>query len=74
MTVPAANVETPANSHNVRLVVVDAHRQPTHLKRADQLQGALLAAAAQLGIQQEDMPGLHGLCIEAIRTAEIHNR
>lgn len=74
MTLPAANVEAPAHHNNVRLVVVDDQRQPTYLKRAAQLEQALLAAAAKVGVQPEDMPGLRGLCVDAARAAEIHNR
>ncbi|MCU1595476.1 MAG: hypothetical protein JWO12_2868 [Frankiales bacterium] len=74
MTLPAMNSETPAHQNNVRLVVVCDKRQPTYLKRATDLEHALQKAAAKLGIELEDMPGLRGLCVEAVRSAEIHHR
>ncbi|MCU1593708.1 MAG: hypothetical protein JWO12_1100 [Frankiales bacterium] len=74
MTLPAVNSETPAHQNNVRLVVVDDKQQPTYLKRATELETALLKAAAKLGIELADMPGLRGLCVEAVRSAEIARR
>ena len=73
MTLPAVNVETPAHQHNVRLVVVDDN-QPAYLRRATAVERSLLAAAAKLGLEAEDMPGLRGVCLEAVRSAEIHHR
>lgn len=74
MTLPALNAITPAHHNNVRLVVVDDMHQPAYLKRATALEKALVAAAAKLGLEAEDMPGLRGLCVEAVRSAEIHER
>jgi hypothetical protein len=74
MTLPAANAEMPTHDNNVRLVVVDDNQQPAYIKRAVQLETALLAAAAKLGIAPEDIPGLYGLCVEGVRSAEIHQR
>lgn len=73
MTLPAVIAEVPAHQNNVRLVVVDDKQQPAYLRRAAHLETDLLAAAAKLGIQPEDMPGLRGMCVEAVRAAEIHN-
>jgi hypothetical protein len=74
MTLPAVNAETPAHQNNVRLLVVDDKQQPAYLKRGTQLEAALLAAAAELGVEANDMPGLYGMCVEAVRSAEIHHR
>ena len=74
MTLPAINAETPAHQNNVRLVVVDEKQQPTYLRRATELERVLLAAAEKRGVQAEDMPGLRGLCVEAVRSAELHHR
>jgi hypothetical protein len=74
MTLPASHVETPAHQNNVRLVAVDAKQQPSYVKRANQLERALLAAAARLGVLEEDLPRLRGLCVDAVRSAEIHDR
>jgi hypothetical protein len=74
VSVPAINAETPAHHNNVRLVVVDDHQQPAYLKKAVLLEMALTMAAAKLGVLAEDMPGLYGLCVEAVRSAEIDNR
>ncbi|GAC1445050.1 MAG: hypothetical protein NVSMB55_23840 [Mycobacteriales bacterium] len=63
-----------AHSSNVRLVVVDEHHQPRYLVRAATLEQHLVQTAAAAGIRPEDMPGLHGLCVEAVRTAEQHGR
>jgi hypothetical protein len=73
MTLPAVNAETPAHQNNVRLVLVDEMQQPAYIKRAAQLEQALLAAAATLGVTPEDMPGLRGLCVDAVRSSEIHS-
>ncbi len=73
MTLPIMNVQTPAQQNNVRLVLVDDQQQPAYLKRATRLEQDLLAAAATLGVEPEDMPGLRGLCVEAVRSAEIHH-
>ncbi|MDX6216149.1 MAG: hypothetical protein QOG99_1733 [Frankiales bacterium] len=73
MTLPAVNAETHPQQNNVRLVVVDDNQQPVYLKRATQLEKALLAAAAKLGVEAGDLPGLRGLCVEAVRSAEIHH-
>ncbi len=74
MTLPALNAETPAHHNNVRLVSVDDKQQPAYIKRAGELERALLAAARKVGIETEDLPGLRGLCVEAVRSAEIHHR
>jgi hypothetical protein len=74
MTLPAANAETPAHQNNVRLVVVDDKHQPVYLKRAAELEQLMLAAAATLGIRSESMPGLYGLCVEAVRSTQSHSR
>lgn len=73
MTLPVMNVQTPAHQNNVRLVLVDDQQQPAYLKRATQLEQDLLAAAAKLGVEHEDMPGLRGMCVEAVRAAESHH-
>lgn len=74
MTLPAVTSGAPAHQNNVRLVVVDDSQQPAYLKRAAQLEKAMLTAAARLGVEAEDMPALRGLCIEAVRAAEVHQR
>lgn len=74
MTLPAMNAEMPAHDNNVRLVVVDDQQQPAYLKRAAQLEKAMVKAAAALGLEPEDMPALYGLCVQAVRSAEIHDR
>jgi hypothetical protein len=74
MTLPAVNAEIPAHQNNVRLVLVDDKQQPAYVKRAAELEKALLAAAAKVGIESVDMPGLRGLCVEAVRSAEVYNR
>lgn len=66
-------VESSARTSNVRLVVVDDNHQPQYLQRAARLEQAILATAAQHGVECEDMPGLHGLCVEAVRAAERHD-
>ncbi len=58
------------NTSNVRLVTVGDDRQPTYLLRAAELESSVLAVAAAAGVEGQDMPGLHGLCVEAIRSAE----
>ncbi len=74
MTLPAMNAETPTHDNNVRLVVVDDKHQPAYLKRAVQLEKAIVRAAAALGVEPADMPALYGLCVQAVRSAEIHDR
>lgn len=74
MSVPANNTEQPTSSANVRLVVVDGQRQPRYLSRAAELEEAILEVAANAGVTRDDMPGLHGLCVEAARSAERHHR
>ena len=69
-----AAIQWPRDTSNVRLVTVDGDRQPTYLLRAAELEAAVLAVAAAAGVEAEDMPGLHGLCVEAIRSAERHHR
>ena len=69
-----APVQPPQDTSNVRLVTVDGDRQPTYLLRAAELEAAVLAVAAASGVEGEDMPGLHGLCVEAIKSAERHDR
>lgn len=72
MSLPSLNVETPARTSNVRLVVVDGNQQPVYLQRAAKLEKALLAVAARHGVSPEDVPGLHGLCVDAARATEGH--
>jgi hypothetical protein len=74
MSIPLLNVESPAHTSNVRLVIVDDQQQPLYLQRATELEKAMIAAAARLGVEPEDIPGLHGLCVEAVRAAERHAR
>lgn len=71
---PVSNIERPTSSANVRLVVTDEDHQPRYLLRAAELEAAFRSVAATAGITAEDMPGLHGLCVEAVRTAERHHR
>ena len=73
MTLPASHDDQPVPQNNVRLVVVDDRHRPVYLRRADELERRLLAAAAKLDITVEDMPGLHGLCVEAIRSSEARS-
>jgi hypothetical protein len=73
MTLPAVNAEIPAHQNNVRLVLVDDKQQPAYIKRAAELEKVLLAAALKVGVDPEDMPGLRGLCVEAVRSSEIHS-
>ncbi|MCW2600538.1 MAG: hypothetical protein JWM02_2367 [Frankiales bacterium] len=73
MSLPSLSHEPPRTS-NVRLVVVDDNHQPRYLLRAAELERAMLAAAAELGVEPEDIPGIHGLSVEAVRSAERHNR
>jgi hypothetical protein len=63
-----------AQTSNVRLVAVDEHHRPRYLIRAAELTKALLAVASRAGIEPEDLPSLHGMCIEAVRSAEQHGR
>ena len=74
MTLSAMNAETPAHQNNARLVVVDEPHQPTYLARAQVLEKALLRAAEKVGVLPEDMAGLYGLYVEAVRSAESHHR
>lgn len=74
MSLTSLNEESPDRTSNVRLVVVDDNHQPRYLLRAAELERAMIAAAAKLGVEAEDIPGLHGLCIEAVRSAERHDR
>jgi hypothetical protein len=74
MTLPSVIVETPAHQNNVRVVAVDDRHQPLYLRRAGELEAALLRTAAALGLEAEDMPGLRGLCVEGVRAAETRGR
>lgn len=75
MSVPVSSTEQPTSSANVRRVVVDGQRQPRYLARAAaELEQAILQVAANVGVTSEDMPGLHGLGVEAARRAERHDR
>lgn len=74
MTLPALNSQTPAHHNNVRLVVVDERHQPTYMARAQAMGKALVRAAEKVGVLPEDMPGLYGLCVEAVRSAENRHR
>jgi hypothetical protein len=58
----------------MRLVLVDDQQQPAYIKRAARLETALLEAAAMMRVEPGDMPGLRGLCVEAVRSAEIDHR
>ena len=69
-----AVVQSLRDASNVRLVSVDGDEQPTYLLRAAELEAAVLAVAAAAGVEADDMPGLHGLCVEAIRSAERRGR
>ena len=69
-----AAVQSTRSTSHVRLVTVDSHRQPTYPLRAAELEAPVLAVAAAAGVDGEDLPGLHGLCVEAIRSAERHGR
>ena len=69
-----AVVQSPRGTSNVRLVTVDGDQQPTYVLRAVELEAAVLAVAAAAGVEANDMPGLQGLCVEAIRSAERHGR
>lgn len=71
MTLPARNLEPPPEgTSNVRLVIVDDDHRPRYLLRAAELENAVLALAERTGIGPQDMPGLHGMCVEAARAAE----
>lgn len=74
MSLTSASADTPAHNANVRLVVVDDDRQPRYLARAAELEAAMLVIAAKAGVDPQDMPGLHGLCVEGVRAAERHGR
>lgn len=74
MTLHARVASSPAHQNNVRLVVVDDRHQPTYLLRAQAVEKALLRAAEKLGLAGEDLLGLYGLCVEAVRSAESHGR
>ena len=67
-------VQSSRNTSNVRLVTVGDDQQPTYLLRAAELESSVLAVAAAAGVEGQDMPGLHGLCVEAIRSAERDGR
>lgn len=71
---PDPVLPAPGATTNVRLVLVDALRQPTYLIRAAELEAQMLKAASAAGVEAADMPGLHGLCVEAVRSAERHGR
>ena len=62
------------HQNNVRVVPLDADQQPSYLKRASKLETSLATAAARLGMEPDDMPGLHGLCLQAVRSAEDRSR
>ena len=68
-----AAVHSPRDTSNVKLVAVDGDQQPMYLLRAAELV-PVLALSAAAGVEGEDMPGLHGLCVEAIRSAGRHGR
>ena len=74
MSLTSLNEESPARTSNVRLVVVDEYHQPRYLLRAAELEKAMIAAAAGFDVEPDDVPGLHGLCVEAVRSAERHDR
>lgn len=59
---------------NVRVVDVDDHEQPRYLRRAAALEEAFVVAAAAFGVEPADMPGLHGLCVDAVRRADRADR
>ncbi len=57
-------------SANVRLVVVDEQHQPRYLAVAEALEHSILRVVADAGVNADDMPGLHVLCVAAARQAE----
>jgi hypothetical protein len=73
MSLPARIVDTSPRTSNVRLVLVDDDHQPLYLQRAARLERAMIAIAAQHGVEADELPGLHGLCLEAVRAAERHD-
>ena len=56
------------------LPVLEAVLAEPAVAEAVEREAAVLAVAAAAGVEGEDMPGLHGLCVEAIRSAERHGR
>ena len=75
MSTNAANAaDAPVHSANMRLVVVDDRRQPRYMARAASLEDALLGVITEHGLDAADVPGLHGMCVEAMRSAERHGR
>ncbi len=74
MSLPAVLPGASSPTGNVRLVAVDDADRPRYLQRALVLHRAIVSVAAGLGVQPEDIPGLQGLCIEAVRAAERHDR
>ena len=58
-----AEPTAPADSSNVRLVLVDARQQPRYLNRAHELEQAILRVAATAGMHPHDMPGLARACL-----------
>lgn len=70
MSVTVRVSEPSVGSANVRLVVVDEQHQPRYLVRAGELEHAILRVAAAAGVNADDMPGLHDLCVAAARQAE----
>ncbi len=70
MSVTVKGLEQSVASANVRLVVVDELHQPRYLLRAAELEHAILRVAAAAGVNADDMPGLHGMCVAAARHAE----
>ena len=71
---PDLVLPSPAGLTNVRLVVVDVDRQPAYVVRAAELESQMLTVASAAGVEPADMPGLHGLCVEAVRAAERRGR
>ncbi len=70
MSVTVRVSEPSVGSANVRLVVVDEEHRPRYLVVAAELEHAILRVAAAAGVNADDMPGLHGLCVAAARQAE----
>lgn len=65
----ALDPDQPARSANVRLVLVDEQHQPRYLTLAADLERAILRLLATADVTADDVPGLHGLLINAARAA-----
>jgi len=65
----ATDVDQPVQSANVRLVLLDEQHQPRYLSLAADLERAILRLLATADMTADDVPGLHGLLINAARAA-----